>query len=186
MIYQISSLLLEVFLVLIGGACLIRCYMGFFYIDLGRAAGYQISGYLHSLTNWIILPLRQVLPSFGRFDLASFLAAYLIALIQVGTLWFLSGANNAVSYVFIQSLFEIVNLFLSGVIGAIFVSILLSWFAASSMAYYFLSALTEPLLKPIRNTLPKLGMLDLSPLALLIAIQILQVVLANVQSMVLR
>ncbi|CAM3645749.1 YggT family protein [Polynucleobacter brandtiae] len=182
MIYQIANLLLQALVSIIGGACLIRCYMQFFHINLGRAGGYQISGYLLSLTNWIIMPLRKVLPSIGRLDSASLVAAYLIALCKIGVLWFLSGAPVMVGSVLLMSAFELLNLFLSGVIGAVFVSIILSWFAATSMVYYFVAALTEPLLQPFRNALPKIGMIDLSPLVLLIAVQILQVLVASVQT----
>ncbi|BDX21035.1 YggT family protein [Polynucleobacter sp. TUM22923] len=181
MIFQISNLLLQALVTIIGGACLIRCYMQFFHINLGRAGGYQISSYLLSLTNWIILPLRKALPSVGRLDTASLVAAYLIALCKIGVLWFLSGAPLAVGSVLLMGIFELINLFLSGVIGAVFISIILSWFAATSIFYYFLSELTEPLLQPFRNVLPKMGMIDLSPLVLLLAVQILQVVVANVQ-----
>ena len=60
----------------------------------------------------------------------------------------------------------------------IFGRIVLSWFptqpgspVASVMG--FLYAITEPVLGPIRNVLPSIGMFDLSPIVVIIGIQVL-------------
>ena len=45
---------------------------------------------------------------------------------------------------------------------------------AAQLVWRTVDALTEPLLRPIRNVLPSVGGLDLSPLILLLAIQFLQ------------
>jgi YggT family protein len=39
---------------------------------------------------------------------------------------------------------------------------------------YFLNEATEPILKPIRRALPKMGMLDLSPLVAYFLIEIIR------------
>jgi YggT family protein len=57
--------------------------------------------------------------------------------------------------------------------------VVMSWFPPSSSqspmasAQMWLYKLTEPVLAPIRRTLPPMGGLDLSPMLLLIALQIL-------------
>ena len=56
--------------------------------------------------------------------------------------------------------------------------IILSWFPVSpgspvASISSFLYAVTEPVLGPIRNVLPSIGMLDLSPLVVIIAIRII-------------
>jgi len=44
-----------------------------------------------------------------------------------------------------------------------------------------LAQLVEPLLAPIRRVLPLMGGVDLSPLALLLALQVLEIVLRGLQ-----
>jgi YggT family protein len=183
MIYSISTIVLQALMTIVGGACLLRCYMQFCNINLGRAAGYQIGGVLLTLSNWLIGPLRKVVPSIGNFDGASLLAAYFIALVKITALWFLSGRRLAIDGILVMSAFEIINLFLSGIIVVVFASVILSWFGASTMAYYFLSSLADPMLRPIRSILPNLGALDLSPLVLLIAVQVVQSLVANFEMM---
>lgn len=181
MIYQISNLFLQALVTIVGGACLIRCYSQYFRINLAHAAGFQISGYLQTLSNWIILPLRRFIPAIGKLDAASLFAAYLITLLKTGVLWTLSGAPVSVPAIILLGVFELINLFLSGIIAAVFLNVILSWFAAGSMFAYFINALTDPFLGPIRNAIPRLGMLDLSPLVLFFGAQIFQIVLANLE-----
>lgn len=49
------------------------------------------------------------------------------------------------------------------------------------MAFYnSINRLLDPILRPIRNILPQTGAIDFSPLVLIIGLQILLIVLANV------
>ena len=61
---------------------------------------------------------------------------------------------------------------------AIFARIVLSWFPVQpggvmSSIYGFLYTITEPVLGPIRRVIPPLGGFDLSPLVVLIGLQLL-------------
>jgi YggT family protein len=58
----------------------------------------------------------------------------------------------------------------------IFVSIVLSWLGLSpdNPVVRVTSALTEPVLEPIRRVLPALGGFDFSPMILLLAIQLIK------------
>lgn len=60
----------------------------------------------------------------------------------------------------------------------IFARVILSWFPASvgNPIVQFIFAVTEPILAPIRRFVPRLGMLDLSPMIALILIYIIQTV----------
>jgi YggT family protein len=64
---------------------------------------------------------------------------------------------------------------------AIFARAILSWFNMDprSPLVQVLNAVTEPILDPIRSIMPRLGMIDLSPL---IAILLLQFVSSGLQS----
>lgn len=61
---------------------------------------------------------------------------------------------------------------------ALFLRIVLSWFSPEpGTAVYsverFLGSVTDPILEPVRRVVPRTGMLDLSPLVVLIGVQIL-------------
>jgi YggT family protein len=57
----------------------------------------------------------------------------------------------------------------------VFVRILLSWFNLdpSNPAIQALHAITEPILDPFRRTVPRVGMLDLSPIVALLVLRLL-------------
>jgi YggT family protein len=64
------------------------------------------------------------------------------------------------------------------------VRIVLSWFplepgGAMATVNGYLRAVTDPVLDPVRRLLPRVGMLDLSPLVVLIAIQVLQAIICG-------
>jgi YggT family protein len=64
---------------------------------------------------------------------------------------------------------------------AIFLRAILSWFNMDprSPLIQILDAITEPIMDPIRRIMPRLGMLDLSPL---VAILLLQFISSGLQS----
>ena len=77
---------------------------------------------------------------------------------------------------------QLVLMLLQVYLLCIFGRIILSWFptqpgspVASVMG--FLYSITEPVLGPIRNVLPSIGMFDLSPIVVIIGIQVLMSVI---------
>jgi YggT family protein len=76
---------------------------------------------------------------------------------------------------------DLLDLILSGLVGLVFASVILSWVSNGSQIQYLVSLLVDPLLAPIRKALPNFGALDLSPLALLLILQVLQIVVSNIR-----
>ncbi len=186
MLYQIVSLLLDVVIGLIGGACLLRLYMQHQRVPFGNPLG----RFVFAVTDWIVLPLRRVLPALGRWDTASLVATWLLQLLQVVLLWVLAGAGAALVMLPVAAVFGVARLAISSLTVLVIVSALLSWVQGSqgrtSMTADVLDRLAAPLLRPFRRMLPMVGGIDLSPLALLLVLQIAGIVLAAVQTSVLR
>jgi YggT family protein len=181
MLIQITTLLLQVLVSIIAGACLLRCYLQWLAFNLGVGRNKTIGSYVLPLSNWIVIPLRRIIPSIGRFDVASFIAAYLIMLGKVVLLIWISGAFlPGLSWLMI-ALIELLDLILSGLFGLVFISVILSWVSAGSEIQYLVSLLVDPLLAPIRKVLPNFGAIDLSPLTLLLILQVLQIVVSNLR-----
>jgi YggT family protein len=64
----------------------------------------------------------------------------------------------------------------------VLIYVLMSWMKTASDAAYFLAQLVDPLLRPIRRVLPHMGGVDLSPIALLLLIQIAEIVLHHLRA----
>ena len=181
MLIQIANLLLQVLISIVAGACLLRCYLQWLAFNLGSGQSRTIGAYVLPLSNWIVIPLRKLIPSVGRLDVASFLAAYLLVAGKTAILLLLSGATLTNVFWPLLALTDLVDLILSGLVGLVFASVILSWVSAGSQIQYLVSLLVEPLLAPIRKAMPNFGALDLSPLLLLLILQVLQIVVSNLR-----
>ncbi len=181
MFYQIVSLLLEVATGVLAGACLLRLYMQYQRIPMSARSGNPLGRFIFALTDWLVLPLRRVLPPIGRLDSASLVAACLLELLQFGLLWLLAGADGGLFAVPILAAFGLLHLIISGLTGLVIVYAVLSWMPTQSVISDVIERLCAPLLTPIRRLLPLVGGIDLSPLVLLVLLQIASILLGHLQ-----
>lgn len=87
-----------------------------------------------------------------------------------------------------RAILDVILLVLDLYTWVIVISAVLSWLIAFNVINYrndfvrtiwsTLTAVTEPLLRPIRNILPNMGAIDLSPVVLLLLIFLLQRIIA--------
>ena len=180
MLFKIISLLLDVAAGLFGGACLLRMYMQYQRVPFGNPVG----RFVFALTDWLVLPLRKVIPSRGRIDMASLLGAFLIELLQFGLLWLLVPVTP-LSILSLLALFGLVRLVISGLTGLVIAYAILSWVQSDSPLVDVIDRLCAPLLRPFRKHIPLVGGIDLSPLALLVLLQVAAIVLGYLQAAVL-
>ena len=178
MLYQIVSFLLEVVAGLLCSACLLRIYMQWQRIGFGNPVGRLV----FALSDWMVLPLRRVVPAIGRWDGASLVAALLVALTQYLVLWLLLGAGTNVLWVLWLALCGLVRVALTGMVVLLLVYVVMSWVQARSPISDVITRLCEPLLAPLRRVLPQLGGLDLSALVLLVLLQVALMVLGHLQA----
>ena len=179
MLYQITSFLLDVAVGLLGGACLLRLYMQYQRVPFGNPVG----RFVFALTDWLVLPLRRVLPPVGKLDTASLVAAFLLELAQYTVLW-LIGVGTLAALPLLAA-FGLVRLVISALTGLVIVYAILSWVQSDSPLADIIDRLCAPLLRPFRRVIPLVGGIDLSPLALLVALQIAAILLGGLQRAVL-
>ncbi len=182
MLYQIVSMLLEVVTGFLSGACLLRLYMQYQRIPMSARSGNPLGRFVFAMTDWIVLPLRRVLPSIGALDTASLVAAFLLQLAEFGLLWLLAGGAGGLFAVPILAGFGVLRMAISGMTGIVIVYAVLSWVSTRSVLADVTERLVAPLLMPIRRVLPLVGGIDLSPLALLLILQIAAIVLGHMQA----
>ena len=185
MLYQIISLLLEVVIGLVAGACLLRLYMQYQRIPMSARSGNPLGRFVFALTDWLVLPLRRVVPSMGRWDMASLVAAFLLEVVQFLVLWLLAGAAGGLVTIPILATFGLIRLALSGMTGLIIVYAVLSWVQSRNVLSDIIERLCAPPLIPIRRVVPLVGGVDLSPLVLLVLLQVASIVLGAILGAVL-
>lgn len=134
-----------------------------------------------ALTNWLVLPLRRVLPPAGRVDTASVVALLAVQFLATFILFRLqTGAAFPVAALAVAALKSLLLSVLLLYTVLIFVYALLSFVAPGvhSPATAILSALCEPLLRPLRRALPVVGGIDFSPLVAIVGLQAIRILIA--------
>jgi YggT family protein len=185
MLYQIVSLLLEVAAGLLTGLCVLRLYMQHQRIPMSARSGNPMGPLIFASTDWVVLPLRRVLPAVGRWDTASLVAAWLAQTALYALLWLMNGAQAGVLSVAVMAVFGVLRTVISGLSGLVIVYAVLSWVQTSSHLSDLLERLVAPLLAVIRSAVPRVGGIDLSPLILLLILQVMTILLGGLQARVL-
>jgi YggT family protein len=126
------------------------------------------------LTNPALRPLRRYIPAIGKVDTASVLLMFVLQLLNTWLVGALFGAHLGVLAMLIVSFTELLSKLIYLYIFAIIIQAIASWVApgAYNPVLRLIDALTEPLLRPIRRVLPNLGGLDLSPLVIIVLLQL--------------
>jgi YggT family protein len=184
MLFQIFSLILQVVVGVVASTCLLRMYMHLQRVPLSARSGNPLAPFIFAVTNWIVLPVRRYVPALGRLDTASLVAAYAVLLAKHSLLWIMAGATSEWLGLVVNAGFEMLSVILSSLMWMVIGYALMSWFSAAAEIRYVLAQLIEPLLIPIRRVLPQMGGVDLSPIALLLLIQIAEIVLHGLRAQV--
>jgi len=133
-----------------------------------------------ALTNWLMLPLRRILPSIGRIDTASIVALLAVQIAATLILFRLrTGALFPFLPLAVAALRSLVLATLLLYTVLIFVYALLSFIAPGvrSPATALLASLCEPVLSPLRRVLPIVGGIDFSPLVAIVGLTALRILI---------
>ena len=177
MLIQIFSLVLHFAAGLVAGTCLLRFVMQWQRISFQQPLG----RFVFTVTYWLVLPLRKVIPTGSGWDLSSLLGAWLVKLAQFGVLWFLAGGRGQLGLLPLVGLVGLAQLVVSALGALVLVLALMSWVNPGSPLHVLTDRLCAPFLQPFRRWIPLVGGVDLSPLALLLVLQVLGMVLAQLQ-----
>ena len=156
-----------------------------FVMQTVRADYYNpIAQFIVTATDPLLVPLRRVVPSLGRYDTASLLLCFAVLLLKLVVFKALSlGAAPALGgalpvelmgtlQLVLAALIDTVYLFFNVFIFALFIQALLSWLpnAGASPVSGLLQSITAPVLQPVRRFVPPMGGLDLSVMVAIIGL----------------
>ena len=171
---QAIKYLLDVAFGLITYALLLRFVMQWLRAPFRNPLGQAVI----ALTDWIVKPLRRILPGWKGVDWASLAATVLFQFLWLTSYALIFGGFTLVgtgfAFLLAATLVALVKAALWLLVIVVLVQAILSWVAPDGPLSGLLNALTFPFLRPIRRVLPPLGgTLDLSPLVVIVAAQLL-------------
>lgn len=146
-----------------------------FILQVVRADFYNpVSQAVVKVTSPLLMPLRKIIPGYGRVDVACIVLLLFVVLIKLLVLLFLfyGGYASAIQFIawFVREVAaSVINFF----ILVIFISIILSWVAMGTGYNPMMDVirqLSDPVIRPVRQIVPPLGMFDLSPMIVLLVL----------------
>jgi YggT family protein len=180
---DIGNLLIQTFFNFYLLALLLRLIL-----QLTRADFYNpISQFIVKVTSPLLTPLRRVIPGVGGIDLASVVLILLTQMVATSLLVLIKGYGlpNPV-LLLVWGALGAIGMTVTLYFVAILASIILSWIAPGSYnpSIILLHQITEPVMKPFRKIIPSMGGLDLSPIFVFLAINVLQIVIGHLAAAV--
>ena len=148
-----------------------------------------IAQFVIKATNPILVPLRRVIPGWGRQDIAALLLCWLLlvgklflfmalglGVVNIGGHGIVVGNLGVVTVIALAAI-DLLALFFNIFFFAIIIMAVLSWISPGGYnpVGALVSGISDPLIRPVRRYIPPLGGLDLSPLVVLIGLQVLKI-----------
>jgi YggT family protein len=174
---DIARFLIDIIFSLFGAVLLLRVWM-----QAVRLPPYNpVSHGVFQASDWIVLPLRRIIPGVGGIDWASILAAWLTALVYLVLLTMAADGDPLALFPLglLMAVLVLVKWALNLLMWMTLLLAILSWINPRTPVLPVLYHLTAPFLNPLRRVLPRLGGMDLSPLILYVLIQVLLIVIAR-------
>lgn len=129
-----------------------------------------------ALTDFAVKPLRRMLPGFFGLDIASLVVAWGAEVVLLSIMSLLQGVElvigTALSVLLFLALVKLLRLTIYIIMGAVLLQALLSWVNPYHPLAPFFEALTRPFLKPFQKAIPPIGGVDITPVLVLIACQL--------------
>lgn len=178
MLYSILSLIVDTVAGILGGILLLRFWMQAVRVRPPSA----VAQFTFQLTDWLVKPLRRVLPGVGGYDWASLVGAAFVVIVSVAIDGWMAGSIST-QLILLLSLLRLMQWVFYGLIGLILIGVVFSWVNPYAPMAPFVQALTDPMLRPLRRIIPLIGSIDVTPL---IALVILQIALRLIDMLILQ
>ena len=151
-----------------------------FLLQAVRADFYNpVVQFLVKITNPLLIPLRRFIPGFMGLDMAAVALMLGLKLVELFLVFAIAERSAAVLGLIVLAVAELLELLFNVAFWTVLIRVILSWVNPDprNPVVGLLYQLTEPILRPARNLLPPISGFDLSPILVMIAIQLLKLLL---------
>jgi len=134
-----------------------------------------VSQFIVKATQPILAPLRRMIPGFAGVDLAAVALMFALKFVELRLVTGLLGLSPQIAGLAMLCVAELLGLAINVFIFAILIQVIISWVNPGmyNPVMGLLHSLNEPLLGPARRVIPPISGLDLSPIAVIIFLQLI-------------
>lgn len=182
MLMQSLLFILQTAADLLAGVFLLRFLMQWARVPFRNPVGQ----FVVAASDWAVLPARKIIPGLWGFDMASLVLAWLVQASYFMLVLALAGLGETggpaiVGSLALVALIETLRLFLYLIFGIVIIMAIMSWVNPYAPMAPVVNALARPFLAPFQRFIPPLGGVDLSPIVLIIVLQLLLALLAQLR-----
>jgi YggT family protein len=131
-----------------------------------------VGEFLVASTGWMVSPARRVVPGLSGVDVATLLLAWIVQALGIWLQAAIAGAEPALLALAAVALVDLLRYAIYILVFAVIVQAVMSWINPYAPLAPVFDAITRPFLRPIRRFIPPIGGVDLTPLVLLVILQL--------------
>lgn len=136
-----------------------------------------ITQFITKCTDFIIRPLRRIIPNIGNLETSSLVLLLVLELIKFLLLTMISvGTPNFIGLPLL-AIGDAVKILLSAFFYGILLQAILSWIQPHSPVSYLLYQFNSPVMRPFQRVIPPVAGVDISPIPALIVLQLLIIII---------
>jgi YggT family protein len=166
-LYSIVGLIVDTIAGILGGILLLRFWMQ----AVRVRPPMSFAQFMFQSTDWLVKPLRRLLPGVGGYDWASLVGAFLVVMAAIA-LDLAMAMSFSPQALIVMSLLRLVQWALYGLMGLLLIEVIFSWVNPHAPLAPLVRALNEPLMRPLRRVIPPLGGIDFSPIVAFLLLRI--------------
>lgn len=141
---------------------------------------HPVVSFVAKITNPVCAPMNKIIPVRGRWDVSALTTAFVVQVLFVLLLGYLTDKSFSPILIGIVAITEIMNQLLDMMFWLIIIQAILSWVIQGyNPNTAIFDQLTAPILRPFQKLLPPIGGIDLSPILAILAIKLTQIVVVG-------
>ena len=141
-----------------------------------------IGEFLLACTNWLVVPVRRIVPGLAGLDFATLLLAWLVRALGLWVVAAIAGASPHIAAILAVAAVDLLRFSIHILIFAIFLQVVFSWINPDAPMAPFFDVITRPFLRPLRRFIPPIGRVDLTPLVLLLVLYVIEIPLTHLRA----
>lgn len=177
MFAQIAVFLLDTVVTFFVFALLLRFHFQWLHVSFRNPVG----EFVLVTTSWMVMPVRRFVPGLAGLDLSTLLLAWIIQALGTWVEAALRGAEPGLLGLALVAFLDLIRYSLYILVAAVIIEVVFSWINPGTPVAPVVTAVTRPFLRPLRRYIPPVGQFDLTPLVLVILIQVVLIVLWNLR-----
>jgi len=146
-----------------------------FLLQWARADFYNpVSQFIVKVTQPPLAPLRRIIPGVAGLDMAALVFMFSLKFAELWLITAILGFTPQIGGLAMLSIAELLGLMINVFVFSILIQVIISWVNPGmyNPVMGLLHSLNEPLLGPARRVIPPISGLDLSPIAVIIFLQL--------------